>query len=104
MSSVLSWYSFSRNVAIVHGPLHPGAWNGVFGDRTSAGKILVFLLSPAIIFRRRSFSYRHMIYIALMSLMIFMAHATTARIVLLLYIAFMASMSFTAGSGDDRRF
>lgn len=81
--------------AIVHGPLHPGSWKGVFGDRTTAGKILVFLLSPAISFRRRPFSHRRVAYIALASLMMFMAQATTARIVLLLYIALMASMSLS---------
>ncbi len=87
-------------VAIVHGPLHPGSWKGVFGDRTSGRQNpRIYLLSPAIIFRRRPFSYRHLIYIALMSLMIFMAQATTARIVLLLYIALMASMSVSSKFG-----
>jgi exopolysaccharide production protein ExoQ len=75
-------------------------WNGIFGDRTQAAKCLVFLLSPAIIFRRgSSFSYRHIIYIALMSFMIFMAHAMTARVLLLAYIALMASMSVSRKFG-----
>jgi exopolysaccharide production protein ExoQ len=68
------------------------AWCGLFTDRTMAGKSMVFLLSPAILFRPRSFRYRHVIYILLMLLMVFMAHAATARVVSLLYIAFMASI------------
>ena len=75
------------------------AWIGVFTDRTSTGKCMLYLLSPAIIFRRRSFNYRHMIYILLMSTMVFMAHAATARIILLLYVALMASMSISRKFG-----
>jgi O-antigen ligase len=82
-----------------YGTLHGGAWRGMFGDRTQAAKCFVFLLSPAIIFRRRSFSYRHMIYIALLSLMIFMEYAMTARILLLVYIALMASISVSSKFG-----
>ncbi len=87
-------------VAVVHGPYHTGAWNGVFADRTMAGKCLVFLISPAILFQRRSFRYRNMIYIALMSLMIFMAYAMTARMVLLAYIIFMAYIRIISRSGQ----
>jgi exopolysaccharide production protein ExoQ len=78
---------------------HGAAWHGLFGDRTQAAKCFVFLLSPAIIFRRKSFGYRHLIYIALMSLMIFMAYAMTARLVLLVYIALMASISVSSKFG-----
>ena len=67
---------------------------GVFTDRTSAGKCMVFLLSPALIFRRRSRNYQLVIYILLMSVMVFMAHAATARVITLLYIAFMASITY----------
>ena len=70
------------------------AWCGLFTDRTSAGKCMVFLLSPALIFRRRSRNYQLVIYILLLSVMTFMAHAATARIITVLYIAFMASISF----------
>ena len=35
-----------------------GAWHGVFSDRTASAKCMVFLLSPAIIFRGRRFNYR----------------------------------------------
>ena len=45
--------------------------------------MLLYLLSPAIIFRRRSFNNRHMIYILLMLIMVLMAHAATARVILL---------------------
>jgi exopolysaccharide production protein ExoQ len=64
-------------------------WQGVFGDRSGAAKNLVFFLSPALTLRPRSFRYYHLAYIALMLLMIFMAHAMTARVVLLAYLVFM---------------
>ena len=75
------------------------AWTGLFSDRTSTGKCMLYLLTPAIIFRRRSFNYHHMIYILLMSIMVFMAHAATARVILLLYIALMISMSVSRKFG-----
>jgi exopolysaccharide production protein ExoQ len=75
------------------------AWIGLFTDRTLTGKCMLYLLSPAIIFRRRSLNNRHMIYILLMSIMVFMAHAATARVILLLYIALMASMSVSRKFG-----
>ena len=53
----------------------------LFTDRTSTGKCMVFLLSPALIFRRRSRNYQLVIYILLMSVMMFMAHAATARVI-----------------------
>ncbi len=76
-----------------------GAWHGVFTDRTAAGKCLVFLLSPAIIFRRRLFTYRLVAYIALVSLMIFMTRSATGRVISCLYIALMAMISFLSRFG-----
>jgi exopolysaccharide production protein ExoQ len=76
-----------------------GAWHGVFTDRTSAGKCLVFLLSPAIIFRRRQFGYRHIVYIALVLLMIFMAHSATGRVLSCVYVALMAVISLLSRFG-----
>jgi exopolysaccharide production protein ExoQ len=76
-----------------------GAWHGVFADRTSAGKCMVFFLSPAIIFRRGRFNYRHIVYIALVFLMIFMARSATGRVILCLYVALMAMISFLSRFG-----
>jgi exopolysaccharide production protein ExoQ len=90
---------FFPQYGVTHTARDLGAWHGVFTDRTAAGKCFVFLLSPAIIFRRRLFGYRHMIYIALMSLMIFMAHAATARVILLFYIGLMAVIGFSSNFG-----
>jgi exopolysaccharide production protein ExoQ len=75
------------------------AWTGLFTDRTSTGKCMLYLLTPAIIFRRRSFNNRHMLYILLMLIMVFMAHAATARVILLFYIALMISMSLSRKFG-----
>jgi exopolysaccharide production protein ExoQ len=68
------------------------AWTGLFTDRTSTGKAMVFLLSPALIFRRRSFTYYHLGYIFLIGFLVFMAHAATARVISMLYIVLMASV------------
>lgn len=76
-----------------------GAWHGVFTDRTSAGECLVFLLSPAIIFRRRLYNRRHVVYIALVLLMIFMARSATGRVISCLYVALMAMISFLSRFG-----
>jgi len=75
------------------------AWLGVFSDRTSAGKCLVFFLSPALIFRRRLWSYQLVVYILLMCVMVFMAHAATARVLTLVYVAFMASINISSKFG-----
>jgi exopolysaccharide production protein ExoQ len=80
---------FLPQFAVVSTARDPLAWQGVFSNRSGAAKCMVFLLSPALTLRRGSFRYRHVIYIALMSLMIFMAHAMTARVVLLAYVLFM---------------
>ena len=70
-----------------------GAWHGVFSDRTASAKCMVFLLSPAIIFRRRRFNYRHLAYIALVLLMIGMARSATGRVISCIYIALIALIS-----------
>jgi len=75
------------------------AWIGVFHDRTTAGKCMLYLLSPAIIFRRQSLRYRHVIYILIMSCMVVAAHAATARILLLLYVAWMTAIAVSGRFG-----
>jgi exopolysaccharide production protein ExoQ len=68
------------------------AWTGLFSDRTSTGKTMVFLLSPAVIFRRRSLNYYHLGYVLLLGFLIFMAHAATARVITMLYFGLMAAV------------
>ena len=68
------------------------AWTGLFSDRTSTGKAMVFLLSPAVIFRRRSLKYHHLGYILLIVFLVFMAHAATARVITMLYFGLMGSV------------
>jgi hypothetical protein len=76
-----------------------GAWHGVSNDRTAAAKCMVFLVSPAIIFRRRLFKYRHMVYIALLLLMMFKARSATGRVVTCVYIALMVLISVLSRFG-----
>jgi exopolysaccharide production protein ExoQ len=87
------------NIGVVHSARDGMAWCGLFTDRTSTGKCMVFFLSPAIVFRRRSSPYQHAIYILLLSIMVFMAHAATARVISLLYVALMASITISSKFG-----
>jgi len=69
------------------------AWKGIFIDRTSAAKCLVFLLSPALVFGYRRLSYSRVAYILLLLVSIVMAQAVTALIVLFFYLIFMIALS-----------
>jgi O-antigen ligase len=66
-------------------PRAPGAWRGIFIDRTGAAKELVFLFSPAIFLKVKRSKSRWLISLGLPLLMIFKAHATTALVILFLY-------------------
>jgi exopolysaccharide production protein ExoQ len=70
------------------------AWTGLFTDRTTTGKAMVFLLSPAIVFARKPLRYRRIFYVVLLSFLTYMAHAATARVILILYIALMVAIRF----------
>jgi exopolysaccharide production protein ExoQ len=69
-----------------------GAWNGIFLDRTSAGKCLVYLISPALVFGYGRFSYRRIAYIVLLCTFIVKAHAFTALLAIFLYALFMGGL------------
>jgi O-antigen ligase len=73
-------------------PRYSDAWQGIFIDRTSAAKCLVFLLSPALVFRYRRSGYLRMAYIVLLVTFIVMAHAITAAIAVCIYCLFMAML------------
>jgi O-antigen ligase len=68
--------------AISHNGNDAGAWQGIFIDRTSAAKCLVFLLSPALAAKGRPFGHARLSYIALLMLLIVKAHAATSIVVL----------------------
>jgi exopolysaccharide production protein ExoQ len=78
--------------AVAHSGRDGTSWVGLYTDRTSTGKGMVFLLSPAIIFARKEFRFRRVAYILLMLFLIFMAHAATARVITILYFGFMAGI------------
>jgi len=79
--------------SVLHSARDGISWTGLFTDRTSTGKAMVFFLSPALVFVGKEFRYRRMAYILLLAFLAFMAHAATARVILVLYIAFMAAIS-----------
>ena len=69
-----------------------GAWKGMFLDRTTAGKCLTFLLSPALVFGYRKVKFRHVAYIGLLLTSIVMARAVTAMFVVFAYALFMIGL------------
>jgi O-antigen ligase len=64
-----------------------GAWIGLFIDRVSAAKCLVFLLTPGIMRLTQRVTVRRLAYVALMMLMIVKAKAVTAIIAVMVYTA-----------------
>jgi exopolysaccharide production protein ExoQ len=82
----------SPQYAVAHSGRDGTSWVGLFTDRTSTGKAMVFLLSPAIIFARKEFKYRRAAYILLLLFLVFMAHAATARVISVIYICLMAGI------------
>jgi O-antigen ligase len=68
-----------------------GAWNGIFIDRTSAAKCLVFLLSPVLVFRSMQLR-RRVLYALLLSLLIFQTRAVTADLMVSIYAVFATAL------------
>jgi exopolysaccharide production protein ExoQ len=83
---------FFPQFGIAHEGRYAYVWKGIFMDRTSAAKCLVFLLSPAIVFGYRRLNLLRMVYILMVISLIVMAHSATAVVVLSVYIAFMAML------------
>ncbi len=70
---------------VVHLLRDLGSWNGIFIDRTSCAKCLVFLLSAAVSFTEPRFTPFQLVYIAVLLVLIVKAHAVTALLVLMVY-------------------
>ena len=66
-----------------------GAWEGIFLDRTSSARIMVFLLSAAVVPGAVKFKPLRIVYLGLMLLFIVRGMAATAIIVLGAYMAFV---------------
>ncbi len=84
---------FYPQIGVLQQLRESGAWRGLFIDRTSAAKCMVFMLSPAIIFVRQPLSLSRVVYILLLGCFIFMAHAVTALLVLFFYVLIMAAIA-----------
>lgn len=78
-----------------------GAWQGIFPDRTSAAKCLTFLLSPALILKRRDLTWSRLAYICLLTLMIVKAHAVTAIVAVITLVIAMGALRII-GRVEDR--
>ena len=72
----------------------PDSWQGIFYDKTTAGKVLVFMLSPALVSRvTKSLKYQALI-IALFLFVIVKTHAVTGLVVLFLFGIFLVCLRF----------
>jgi len=87
---------FYPQYGIVHTTRSAGAWQGIFLDRTSYAKCLVFLLSPALVIGRQSFSPFRVLYVLVIASCILKAKAATPIIVLIAYVAVTGAI-FLAG-------
>jgi O-antigen ligase len=74
-----------------------GAWRGLFVDRNTSAKCLIFLLSPAFVFGYRRPAYPRILFVLLLGVSIFMAHAVTAMIIAFIYVLFMATLYLVRG-------
>jgi exopolysaccharide production protein ExoQ len=87
---------FLPRFGLTHGDVRNGiGWNGIFSDRTTAAKSLVYLISPALLYRGKRSTVTWIFSILLMGFMIVMAHAVTAIFVLFIYIVFLFVLRIT---------
>ncbi|HTV53806.1 MAG TPA: O-antigen ligase family protein [Terriglobia bacterium] len=86
---------FFPQFGMVHNDLRNGiGWQGIFMDRTTAAKCLVFLLSPALISRPGPWKLSRALYVLLLGAMILMAHSVGSILVLSTYVVFLACIRF----------
>jgi exopolysaccharide production protein ExoQ len=78
---------------LVHNDLRNGVgWQGIFMNRTTAAKCLVFLLSPALVSQVGRRKLSRILYVLLLTLMILMAHSVGSIFVLGSYVVFLGSL------------
>jgi exopolysaccharide production protein ExoQ len=75
----------------------PGSWRGIFVNRTTAAKELIFLLSPVLVSWRERGWVRNLLLIGLPLLVIIKAHAVTGFVVLPTYCIFLGLLHFSRG-------
>jgi exopolysaccharide production protein ExoQ len=71
-----------------------GSWRGIFLMRTGASTCLTFLITPALVFGYRRFTFWRCAYIALLGLSIVKANAASALVDIFCYTAFMAGLNY----------
>lgn len=64
-----------------------GAWQGLFVDRTTSAKALIFLISPGVVFLLRRFTWKRALYVLVLGVMIVRAEAVSALLLLMIYIS-----------------
>ncbi len=85
---------------LVHHAAHAGALQGIFAEKNMAGKVLVFLLTPAIHFHER-WTVRRLSYCSLLLGTIGLTQSRTAWAMAALYLLFLCFLRFL--SKHDRR-
>lgn len=64
-----------------------GAWQGLFVDRTTSAKALIFLISPGVVLLLRKFTWKRAVYVFVLGVMIVRAEAVSALLLLMIYIS-----------------
>ena len=70
------------------------SWQGIFYDKTTAAKALVFMLSPALVSRVTKSLKHQALIIALFLFIIVKTHAVTGYVVLFLFVIFLGCLRF----------
>lgn len=84
---------------LAHDPSRPGAWEGIFFNRTAAAKCLVFLLSPALTFWIKGFAGKRILYLLLLGGMLIQARTVTSIIVTAAFVLFLVLLHFGRALG-----
>ena len=88
---VIFWPDFGT----AHDQRSAGAWRGIFGNRTGAAKVLVFLISPAFVAWGERIGMGQILYTLLLLLMLVKLHAVSSFLVLAVYLAVLGFLRFS---------
>jgi exopolysaccharide production protein ExoQ len=90
--SAIAVFGFPGSGLSFADPRNPGAWIGMFSDRTGAAKCLTFLLSPALVFSSSKRVWKQLAYAMMIIFFILMSRPVTGLIIMCLYAAAMVSL------------
>ena len=73
-------------------PRNPGAWVGIFWNRTGAAQVLTFLMGPGLVVGANGPNWRQFAYVFTIAFFVVMTRPVTGLILMLFYIVCMATL------------